>query len=122
SPHDDAGLHRDGAAREEAPEGAAPLLEPGPVAARARSPARGRPRRSHRTRAERAGPSGLTSTPMGLRRALTLLVLATLVPFLAFSAFAVHQSRREQSRAAEQVLLDAAKALVMALDEHFDAT
>jgi hypothetical protein len=59
---------------------------------------------------------------MGLRRALTLLVLATLVPFLAFSAFAVHQSRREQSRDAEQVLLDAARALVVALDEHFDAT
>ena len=49
-----AGLHGEGPAREEAAEGAPALLEPGPVAARARGAARGRPRGPHRHRTRRA--------------------------------------------------------------------
>src|SRR5882672_707550 len=59
---------------------------------------------------------------MGFRRSLTLLVFATLVPLLAYSAFAVRQSGREQSAATEQVLMDSARLLVVVLDTHFDAT
>ncbi|HEV8616732.1 MAG TPA: ATP-binding protein [Methylomirabilota bacterium] len=59
---------------------------------------------------------------MRLRRWLALLVAGTLVPFLAFSAVAVYKYGREQRAASERVLQDAARALVVALDKHFEAT
>ncbi len=59
---------------------------------------------------------------MGFRRSLALIVVATVAPILAFSAVAVYQYGREQSAAAEQALLDAARALRLALDNHFETT
>ena len=59
---------------------------------------------------------------MRLRRWLALLVAGTLVPLLAFSLAAVYQYGREQNAAAEQALQEAARALVVVLDKHLDAT
>ena len=59
---------------------------------------------------------------MRLRRWLALLVAGTLVPLLAFSAAAVYEYGQEQNIAAEHALRDAARALVVALDKHLDAT
>jgi CheY-like chemotaxis protein len=55
---------------------------------------------------------------MRLRRSLALLlVVAIVVPVLAFAAIAVYRYGREQSAATEPALLDATRALVVALDD-----
>jgi len=59
---------------------------------------------------------------MGFRRSLALLVIGTLAPLLVFSAVAIYQYDRARNAAAEQTLLDASRALVLALDRHFEAT
>src|SRR2546422_2606335 len=59
---------------------------------------------------------------MGFRRSLALLVVGTLAPLLVFSAVAIYQYDRARNAAAEQTLLDASRALVLALDRHFEAT
>src|SRR6058998_3929378 len=59
---------------------------------------------------------------MGFRRSLALLVIGTLAPLLVFSAVAIYQYDRARNAAAEQTLLDTSRALVLALDRHFEAT
>ena len=59
---------------------------------------------------------------MRLRWYLVLAVLAALCPLLAFSAFVVYQNGLGYRTAAEQHLLETARAVALALDAHFDAS
>jgi PAS domain S-box-containing protein len=68
---------------------------------------------------EAPNPSGRpTRSPPGLRRQLFGLVLATLVPALAFGAAASWEALRRHGLAAETRLLDTAAALAAAVDTH----
>jgi PAS domain S-box-containing protein len=59
---------------------------------------------------------------MRLKWYLVLLVLATLVPLLAFAAFMVYQHGTIHRAAVERALLETSRAFAVALDKHFDAT
>jgi signal transduction histidine kinase len=57
-----------------------------------------------------------------LRSYLVLLVLATLCPLLAFTAFVVYEHGLTHQAAVDQGLFETARALAFALDRHFDAS
>jgi signal transduction histidine kinase len=59
---------------------------------------------------------------MRLRWYLVLLVVATVVPLLAFAGFMVYQHATIHRATVERGLVETARALALALDKHFDTT
>ena len=69
-----------------------------------------------------SSPVGPRLRPTKIRSRLVLLILATLIPILAFSGFMLVAFNRQTRSATERGLIETARALSVAVDQHVSAS